>query len=296
MLPNKIIIQMIKKHNISNIVYKIGSYALINLVIGISVVLKNYFNYYLMEYVQEYIIQKIFNYESKSIPNLLLSEIFMFLAFSIIYWCFLIFYNCYKSNYRNNELRILFNEEKDDNHQINYERLSRLSKIEKDKKISVHYLAGYTFIKTDSIYSLITINGLLSYILSILTNSKIIFILFINFFSRIQKLKFKTEYKERITNPNALFLNFLLSFGGYFLIYCCIYIMISNIFDNKKDDKDKDNYSYIIERLILISIIIDFLYVHIVSMIFYFKEDAEDITIYICIALTGSINFLFYDF
>ena len=52
--------------------------------------------------------------------------------------------------------------------------------------------------------------------------------------------------------------------------------MISNIFDNKKDDKDKDNYSYIIERLILISIIIDFLY--------------------ICIALTGSINFLFYDF
>ena len=84
------------------------------------------------------------------------------------------------------------------------------------------YIGGNIFIKTDLIYSFITIKGFGKYILSIIFNDKILFILLINFCSRAQKLKLKTEYKNENKDVNWLFSNFLFSFLGYFIIYSII--------------------------------------------------------------------------
>ena len=274
LLPNKLLNEMVENYtsNKNFIKYKIGSVVFINLVIGIAVTIKNFFNFYFIKSIQKYIIKKLFNYECESITNLILSEILLFLVFSCLYLLFIFFIHYYNNNY----LSINDDKNKANNEPIN--------------------LFGNIFIKTDSIYSLISIKRFGKYILSILTNAKIIFLLFINFCSRIQKLKFKTEYKERIKEEWLLFLNFLSSFLGYTVIYGLIYgIFTCCVNDNQNNENNKNN-NKIIEVLILISLIIVFFYVFMVSLIFFSIEDAVDWIIYLSIALTGCVNFILYDF
>ena len=106
----------------------------------------------------------------------------------------------------------------------------------------VNYIGGNVFIKTDLIYSFITIKGFGKYILSILTNDKILFILLINFCSRFQKLKLKTEYKNKIVDPNLLFANFFCSFCGYLCIYGSIFpFLVCCKKNNNKNEIEKIN-------------------------------------------------------
>ena len=229
------------------------------------------------------------------------------------------------------------------------------------------YIGGNIFIKTDLIYSFITIKGFGKYILSIIFNDKILFILLINFCSRAQKLKLKTEYKNEIKDVNWLFSNFLFSFLGYFIIYsiiglinffyeccyksCCIRdkekkgcksgdndksnednentINDNNNMNeplnssNNNDDKNKENPKEVnnsinnkenkkyninednerIEKFILWALFILFILIFVESIFFYWNIKNVINTkilykrlIYASIALTGSVNFLLYDF
>ena len=111
-------------------------------------------------------------------------------------------------------------------------------------------------------------------------------ILLINFCSRLQKLKFKTEYKNKIENIHFLFFNFVFSVFiiGFFDLIYYIYIKIT-----KKDFQNKN-----IENFIMICLILSFSYVFVLSIIYYFKEDSESYSLCISIILTGSLNFLLY--
>ena len=172
---------------------------------------------------------------------------------------------------------------------------------------SIDYIGGYLVIQTNMIKSFITFKGFWNYILSVLINPKIGLILCINLCSRIQKLKFKTEYKIRIEDEVWLFLNFLLSFLFYIILYSIIYLIRykkcpcnnnkgQNEQDINEEDIEKENKDY--EKIIIIIFIIEFTFIFIISFIFVFIDDSEhlviDIIIYICIALTGSLNFFLY--
>jgi len=114
------------------------------------------------------------NHISSDIRSILIFEIIMFAIFSFLYllllFIFIYFYN--EKKWNNDE--------------------------DKDKKgYTSLYVGGYFLIKTKYISSFITIKGFCSYISSVLTNWRILLVFFINFCSRIQKVKFKNEYKKK---------------------------------------------------------------------------------------------------
>ena len=132
---------------------------------------------------------------------------------------------------------------------------------------------------------------------------KVVFIFFINLCSRMQKLKFKTDFKEKIKDNCWLFSVFLWSFLAYAVIYGIIFIIRFCIYKFErckkwilKENYDKNNKEYLIEELILGGLFLIFLFVFITSITFYIIKDSEKIIIYISIVLTGSVNFLLYDF
>ena len=123
----------------------------------------------------------------------------------------------------------------------------------------------------------------------------------------MQKLKFKTDFKEKIKDNCWLFSVFLWSFLAYAVIYGIIFIIRFCIYKFErckkwilKENYDKNNKEYLIEELILGGLFLIFLFVFITSIIFYKIKDSEKIIIYIIIyisiVLTGSVNFLLYDF
>ena len=211
------------------------------------------------------------------------------------------------------------NDENDDEKSVNIV-VDNIKFEENPKNFSIKYLAGFVFIKTNLIYSLIYVKGLWFYLLSILTNAKVFFILFINFCSRIQKIKFKTDYKDSITSKNWMFSIFLVSFGLYIIVYFFIYLGIfikrkcfennnennneninennnENINENNNENINENNKSNItIETAILIFLILVFVFVFVVSLIFYINKSCEKIKVYISIAITGSVNYILYDF
>jgi len=208
----------------------------------------------------------------------------------------------------------VLNDENDDEKSIKFQIENKIVK-EKQKNFSIKYLAGFIFIKTNQIYSFIHIKGLWFYFLSILTNAKIVFIIFINFCSRIQKLKFKTDYKDSKISENWMFSIFLVSFGLYIIVYFFIYFGIfikrkcqknkneniedadkTNITKKNENIKNIDISNITIEIMILIFLILVFMFVFVVSLIFYINESYEEITVYLSIAVTGSVNYLLYDF
>ena len=305
LLPHKILDEYIKKNNITKIGTIILLHVGINFMMGLSVVLKNVSNYSLIQ-----------KFQIKEIRNLLWLEIISFIIPSFI--CLLclflkeiIKYCCSKNDNNNNENnnknknnnKEIENNSNDnniinnDNNNNEIENNSNNNSINNNNEDENNYLAGYIFIKTETIYSFIKVKGLNRYIISILTDSKVLLLLFINLCSRMQKLKFKTDYKEAIKCKTWLFLNFLFTFICYAIISMIILIII--FFKIKGENNNiirKKRINILFEQLIMIYLIIDFIFVFIVSLKFRLNEDYEKITIYISIMITGSINFILYDY
>ena len=271
LLPHKILNEYIKNNNITEIENIICLRVCINVIMGISVVLKNLCDYKLVELL-----------ECNTITKLLVLEIFLFIIPSIICILYLFkklfkecfYYCCCKK--------------KEQNVNLNNENNNNIDNNDSE----INYLAGNIFVKTKTIYSFITVKGLNKYIISILTDTKIIFILFINLCLRMQKLKFKTDYNNTTKDKALLILNFLITFILYFFINiifdCCC--------SNKEDNDNKNKNNKLFEKFILIFILVDSLIVLIISIIFFRMKECEPITVYISIILTGSINFFLYDY
>ena len=325
LLPNKILNDIYKNEKK---VSKFGQLIFINFFLGFSVTLKNFFN--------KYIIVNFFSFNISLISNWILSETLIFDICSIIYLIFMSFfiYCINKRDKKDKEKKNITNKEMIEQKSINENNDNNNDNIDKDNDLnskndnknedktnnknnnidnnqnSIDYIGGYLVIQTNMIKSLITFKGFWNYILSVLINKKIGLILLINLCSRIQKLKFKTEYKKRITNDVCLFLNFLLSFLLYIILYSIIYLISykkclcnNNKRQNEEDKKEeenkdieKENKDY--EKIIIIIFLIEFIFIFITSFIFVFINDSDylviDIIIYIFIALTGSLNFFFY--
>ena len=296
LLPNKILDEIYSNKKLSGNLNKL---IYINFCIGISVVIKNYINKFWI------------HSNITSIYYILLIEILIFAGASSIYFLYLfllLFITKKKIKKRSNSFSlfpsIALKEVKESNER-SYTYIKRdstfniiedfnqdekklnstikINQTENNKNYSIYYLGGYFFIETNSIYSFITIKGFGNYILSVFKSKKIWLILFLNLCSRIQKLKFKTEYKNKIENIHLLFFNFIFSvlFIGVLDFIYLIYI---------KSTKQKfKNQS--IENFLMVYLCISFFYVLILSIIFYFT-DSEPTSLYISIVITGSLNYL----
>ena len=303
LLPNKLLDDYIKRNKITTDKNISFLFIFMNFVIGSSVTVKNFVNFYIID-----------NYGLDSISSILALEIIMFFSLALIFLLFLFSFNssCYNSfscieclfhcdcynTLREKCLNKVFIQgpllEEDLNESVNYDFGDNNIIRGKKQDYKVEYLGGYIFVKTENIYSFIAIKGFFKYISSILTNVKIIFIFFINLCSRMQKLKFKTDYKKKITDNCWLFSIFLWSFVAYLIIYGIISLII---YCSKKREKClKFNKDYEIEGLILVGLLLVFAFVFVFSIKFYVCEESEQKTLYISIVLTGSVNFLLYDY
>ena len=278
LVPNKILDDIYKK---KKKILQLGEMIWINSSLVVAVILKNIINKYLIE-------EKI----SSNTKGILLSEIIAFLIGEIIFVIILfIFIHCYN------------------------EKVEK--KVEEKDEYTTSYIGGYLLIKRKYISSLITIKGFCSYLASILTNWKIILVFFINFCSRIQKVKFKKEYKDKITDfwilTSNYFVSLLIFIGLYALIRCILERKdnkknTSNIIeekskqnDNLENNAEKDNESNgskkesknyeEIDIIIIWSLLIVFLAVFGFSLYFLYIKDSICWLLYFCIAIPGSLNY-----
>ena len=319
LLPHKMLDEYIKKKNISDIRAIILFHVGINCMMGLSVILKNVSNYELIK-----------KFQINEISNLLWLEIISFIIPSSICLLYLfikeIIKYCYSKNNNNNNNNDENNNNKkknnndnnsnnkninnnnnnannnnidnnnNDDNSINNGNNDNDNDNNNDNEEENNYLAGYIFIKTETIYSFIKVKGLNRYIISILTDSKVLLLLFINLCSRMQKLKFKTDYKEAIKDKMWLFLNFLFTFICYFLVSMTILIFIYYKIKGENNNNNRKRINRLFEKSIMIYLFLDFCFVLIVSLVFGIKEGYEEITVYISIMITGSINFILYDY
>ena len=79
--------------------------------------------------------------------------------------------------------------------------------VKKNIYFKPYYIFGYLIIKFDQFIITIKIKSIMSYICTILSDSKIILILIINLLSRAQKLKFKTIYKSNFNKSIYYLIN-----------------------------------------------------------------------------------------
>ena len=198
------------------------------------------------------------------------------------------------------------NEKKDENEDKNGEKKHRYE---------ADYILGYLVIKDEFTKVVIKIRGFWGYLSSIL-NYKTIYIFFINFCSRAQKLKFKTNYKKGFNQEMEwLQLNFGLSYALYifFLVAFFYYNKCSinndqnsiNI-EGKKRNENNNNEEDINkkkkisdditrrEKFILILILFENIIILIFSFINFFEEYRW--ISYVSIVISGSFNFLLYDY
>ena len=269
LLPHKLLDEFIKNKKVTSIWYIMLHHILMNSIMGVSVIVKNIFNfYYLYEYKQY-----------KTNTSLLFWQTLAFFIPSIIFLFFLFLKDCYCKS-----CCCCANK----NDQINNE-----DNKNKKNKDDINYLAGYILVKTETISSFITVKGLNKYILSLITNAKIIFILLINFLSRMQKLKFKTDYKNEIKKEFWLFLNFLFTFILYGVVLSIILIFLGYFFNKKNNEFSVNN---LIEKSIMIYIIIVFIFSLAGSIAFLASNYCNSGIVYCLIFITGSLNFIFYDY
>ena len=262
-----------------------------NLIIGVSVTIKNFVNFHLINC-----------FGNKQIYRILKIEMIMFFCMSCIFLIF-IFINdsgCCGCEFMNdcNRIGSIIGDEGTDK-SFSYNLGNKKSIRVKKKEIAVKPLAGFIYIKTEYIKTFINIKGFCKYIISVFTNAKIVFIFFINLCSRMQKLKFKTDYKNNIENKYLLFSIFSISFGLYGLLYFIIfsikYLCEKNFCWKKNNSNNERGKDFLIEGLILGSLCFVFVSVLVVSIVFYSLKDCENTILYLSIALTGSMNFLLYD-
>jgi len=167
----------------------------------------------------------------------------------------------------------------------------------------IDYIGGYLVISSENIKSFIKIKGFWTYIGSILKNRRIILILFINLCSRLQKLKFKTEYKNRITNNHCLFLNYIGSIVIFIVLLAIIYAAFFIKNEGLKCNKCKQMITKFFETFegkIIWAFLIEFIIILIASLFFIFDKSIDSnkftIFIYFIIAATGALNFFLYNY
>ena len=187
---------------------------------GLSVVAKNFFNYYI-----------IVNHHYNTIKKILWLETISFIIPSFIFLIYIFFKDCKfkrccsnsnnKIEENNNNIKIKENSNDNiiingNNNRNNEDNNSINENNNDNNEDENNYLAGYIFVKTDTIYSFIKVKGINKYILSVLSDAKVIFILVINLCSRMQNLKLKTDYKDEISIKHGYFLI------SYLLSYCTL--------------------------------------------------------------------------
>ena len=124
---------------------------------------------------------------------------------------------------------------KEENNKSNDE----IVEIEKENKFPADNILGYLIIRGEFSHIIINIKGFGGYLYSIINNWKFWLILFINFFSRAQKLKFKTDFKKEFKEDfHLLSANFLFSY----ILYVFIIIIIRRIEKYKKRRNDNEIY------------------------------------------------------
>ena len=258
LLPHKLLDDIYKKEKE---IFSLGKHVFINGSLLVAVTLKNIFNIYLL------------HPKCGSISKIIFWETIIFSGSATLFLLIL--------------LIIVYR---------NYKIIK-----EDEQNYSTNYIGGFLMIKYNKIFTLIEIKGFGKYILSLFKNYKILLILFINLCSRLQKLKFKREYKEKVTEDLYLCGNFFISFAFYILLFIgfkylieCKSKNISNEIENNNNEKDDENKIHILEKIMIYSLIIEFLSVLAISVFFYLKEDSVAWITYVSIALTGSLNYFLY--
>ena len=150
-----------------------------------------------------------------------------------------------------------------------------------NESYSASYYCGYLIINNDFIKLIVKIEDIFSYLCSIICNLKILLLFIIVSCSRAQKFKFKTDYKLHYKNCiELLSLNFLISYA--------IYLVIALLKLSK--------YLIQIKKEVYIIFFVSFenFIIIVITCITYIYH--IEILIYFSIALSGSINFLVYEY
>ena len=279
-----------------------------------AVILKNYFHFY-------------FGYFINSIRLSLVLCSFLFLFFSLIYLRFL--YKSKTSTKKDNDKAISDSEKKrilnyditNNNDDSKNEDLIQLSEyvqntIINDNKILIDfdnkmesndnkeliytasYNLGYLYFEFKKMSFGIKINNKCEYFKNYF-NWKFILLLLINFCSRFQKVKFKTDLKdyfEYLKNDDyCLFLLIVIFLTNYIITFLLLFALHKNKYIN---EQEKNNYLiYKQEKFIIyLIIIVDFILMSF-SYINMILENSfkGNITIW-ALAISGNINYLYYVF
>ena len=210
----------------------------------------------------------------------------------------------YNDNY-NNELNISNDNNEIENHNLNTNQYNNINfpnnnhtnEIEevlehcfdlissRKKFYTSDYYFGYLTIIFKDFKILIKIQSFVDFLLS-LFNWKLIFIIFINLFSRAQKLKFKEEYKKEFDGYIRFhILNFFLSF-------CIAYLFIILVWYYHRTEKGIKLCTK--DKWIMIFIGCESILMIIFSIINYFFS-LRGIS-FCAITISGNINYLFYEY
>ena len=130
----------------------------------------------------------------------------------------------------------------EDDKKVENKIIEEVSLIKEGDKFPADYIFGYLVIKSDFSNIVINIKGFGGYLCSILKNKKFLLLIFINFFSRAQKLKFKTDYKIIYDKHiHWLTFNFIFSYILYIIIIIYIFIFEKYIIPKFKNKNKKNN-------------------------------------------------------
>ena len=154
------------------------------------------------------------------------------------------------------------------------------------KHYTSDYYFGYLMISFDSFIFLIKIESIRKFLKSLFFNRKFLLIIWVNCFSRAQKLKFKQEYKDNFKGDigfHALnfFISFLIASSFIGLFY----------FKHREENQIKKQQKDI---WIILFVALDGILLLIFSLMNYYLSSA--VVTFLAITISGSINFLFYEY
>ena len=216
--------------------------------------------------------------------------------------------NDYEENILNNLISI-----NNDSDEVNINQIDNKTNVvdsnsekEINNQYKLYYYLGYLIIDYEkiSVYLFfIKIRNCCEYISYIIIDYKLFLLLLINLFSRLQKLRFKTDYKKLFKdnsisdNLDILYINYSITYFFAFIIYIIFYI-IERKYEKLKDNDEKNEILIESkkERNIIIAIIINNTFLFIFSFLFINPNFKNEVILYISIGLSEIINYLFYSF
>ena len=165
-----------------------------------------------------------------------------------------------------------------------------------------YYYFGYLMIKFEYLFVCIKLNSTWKYISSFIFNLKLFLLLLINFFSRAQKIKFKTDYKHIFNDNKAekfdIYIYLIILFSGnYFTAFILYFILtcLEKMSDNKnEEEKNKNREKNIIKIIILDNLCL--IICSLLNIIGKITDNKKQNILYISIAISGNVNYLYYIF